>query len=117
MAESLDRAQALLQAGGNEKLAKDLFQMLLAELPEMRNNIEEAWRLQDATALRDHAHKISGATAYCGVPELATCARSLEDAIKMRADRTTIEFKMERLSQAIDTLLLHGPDFLASSWS
>ena len=82
MAELFDKQQALEQAGDDPVLARDLIQMLLAELPELLGKLKQALADKDHTALWDHTHKIHGSTAYCGVPALKEAAHSLEQLIK-----------------------------------
>ena len=117
MTPLVDYTHALQQANGNETLAKDLFSMLLTELPELYTRLETAWQQQDATALRDHAHKIFGSTAYCGVPDLTTCAKALEDALKAGSDKEIVTTHVENLGKAVDRLLAEGPALLQQAWS
>jgi two-component system sensor histidine kinase BarA len=117
MTPLVDYTHALQQANGNETLAKDLFGMLLTELPELYTTLETAWQQQDAAALRDHAHKIFGSTAYCGVPDLTSCAKALEDALKSGSDQEIVTTHVENLGKAVDRLLAEGPSLLKQAWN
>ncbi len=114
MAEMLDISLALEQAGGNADLARELFQMLLNELPALRNSINSAFSGSDSQLLWDSTHKLYGSTAYCGVPALRDTAKALEDAIKQEAD--DIENRIQAINGAIDQLIEHGPAALEQDW-
>ena len=112
----LDKKQALAQAGNNEGLAKDLFTMLLKELPVLHQLIQEACQKQQRQAMWDHAHKLYGSTAYCGVPRLRETARELEDCIKAEDDNCLTPL-LEKLDGAIQELMAQGETLLKESWS
>ena len=115
MEKIVDTVQALEQAGGSEQLAKELFSMLLNELPAHQQAISQAHASGDLEALWDPAHKLYGATAYCGVPALRTAAKKLEDAI--RASRwESISECIEGLSRAISELQQHSQALIAKPW-
>ncbi len=116
MSKVIDIQLALEQAGGNEALAKDLLTMLLKELPVLNDKLQQAIHAQDNTAMWDHAHKLYGSTAYCGVPGLKHTAKSLEDAIKQR-NQDVIIAAHGRVFDEITLLLAAGPGWLARSWS
>lgn len=112
MTEIFNKQQALEQAGDDPALAKDLLQMLFAELPELLDKLKQALADKDNTAIWDHAHKIHGSTAYCGVPALRAAAHSMEQLIK---DEMESEFAagVEIVEGEIDRLLGQGEAILA----
>jgi len=110
----LDIPHAIEQAGGNPDLAKELFTMLLKELPDLKTRLNQAFSNGDQQGLWDHAHKIYGSTAYCGVPALNKAARELEEAIKQGADN--IAEKISATNNAIDDLLTDGNTALEEEW-
>ena len=114
MLPMLDIPYAIEQAGGNPDLAKELFTMLLKDLPEQKHKLNQAFEESDSQALWDHAHKIHGSTAYCGVPALNQAARQLEDAIKTKSD--DIADKIREVNKAIDELLMDGETALNQDW-
>jgi len=113
MSDVVDISQALDQAGGSAELARDLFGMLLADLPDLQARVNAAFADGDHEALWDHTHKIHGATAYCGVPALREAAHAMEQAIKA-GDGTDLEAPLAALNRAIDALLEQGPAILES---
>ena len=111
----LDKKQALEQAGGNVELARELFDMLLRELPEMRASLQQAVAARDNQAMWDHAHKLYGSTAYCGVPALRQSASEMEECIKQQ-DEQRLDSCYARLADEIDRLLEQGPQLAQESW-
>jgi two-component system sensor histidine kinase BarA len=110
----LDIPHAIEQAGGNPDLAKELFTMLLKELPDLKSKLNQAFSDGDEQGLWDHAHKIYGSTAYCGVPALNNAARELEEAIK--AKTSNIADRIQAVNKAIDELLMDGETALEQEW-
>ena len=110
----LDITQAIEQAGGNPDLAKELYTMLLKELPELKRKLNQALNDADNQGIWDHTHKIRGSTAYCGVPALQTAAKALEQAIKTQA--SDVPEKIQRVNKAIDELLSDGQLALEQDW-
>lgn len=115
MEKAVDIDLALEQAAGNEDLAKELFQMLLAELPVSFASLQSAIAEQDNQSIWDHAHKIFGATAYCGVPALRHVAQQLESFIKAD-DLVSVNAHTELLAVEIERLLELGPGLLEQDW-
>lgn len=111
----VDYGEAIDKAGGNVDLAKELFGMLLQELPVLRNELQQAISAGDVQACWDHAHKIYGSTAYCGVPQLRQAAAALESDIKA-GDLAAISRQFVALDTAINNLLDQGPALLAQPW-
>ena len=107
MTEIFNKQQAIEQAGDDPSLAKDLFQMLIAELPELKANLQQALTDKDHTALWDHAHKIHGSTAYCGVPALKAAAHAVEHLIKQKIE-TEFAAGVNRVAEEIDRLIAEG---------
>lgn len=114
MPDILDIPLAIEQAGGNPELARDLFTLLLNELPDYRNRLHQAFQNNDGQALWEHAHKLHGATVYCGVPALCEAVRQLEEAIKEQANQ--LDDDMEAVFKAIDDLVEQGATNLDQVW-
>jgi two-component system sensor histidine kinase BarA len=114
MLPMLDISYAIEQAGGNPDLAKELFTMLLKELPEQKHKLNQAFNEGDEQGLWDHAHKIYGSTSYCGVPALQKAAKALEESIKTKGNDTLD--KIQSVNKAIDELLIDGPTALDQEW-
>lgn len=117
MENILDKSEALEKAGGKADLAKELFGMLLGELPGLKELMNIAYQANNAQDFWDHTHKIHGSTAYCGVPALRLSASNLEDAIKQNKSFAEMETKLMQLNTSIDDLLKIGNTELKSDWS
>lgn len=120
MSKIFDASVTLEQAGGNAELARELFGMLLDELPDHRQAIDIAFRAMtsDATAIEplwDAVHKLYGAAAYLGVPALRQAAKTVEDHIRENR-RDQFAESLSQLDQEIDRLLSKGQEILARSW-
>lgn len=74
---TLDWQLALRQAAGKNDLARDMLQMLLDFLPEVRNRIEEQLVGENPEGLVDMIHKLHGSCGYSGVPRMKTCVSLL----------------------------------------
>lgn len=111
----LDRKQAVQKAGGDPQLAKGLFDILLKELPDQLEKLNTAYAKGSLGSLWEHAHKIHGSTAYCGVPTLQQAVASLESALKLK-DNDKIRTQLNNTNQAIKQLLNRGPLWLEQDW-
>ncbi|MDZ7663123.1 Hpt domain-containing protein [Thiohalophilus sp.] len=112
----LDKDQALEQAGGSESLARELFGMLLDDLPVLQQQLQQALADKRAEAMWNHAHKLYGSTAYCGVPALREAARAMEECIKQQ-NEAELTVCFARLSAEIDNLLEQGPQLAEGPWA
>ena len=118
--EIFDNTTAITQAGGNTELARDLFAMLLEELPEHRVSIQRAFNSYqsnstDCNILWDSVHKLHGATAYLGVPALRNSCKELEDHLKQHHHKD-IEGAVAQLRKQIDKLSAVGGKILSQNW-
>ncbi len=73
---------ALEKVDGNRALMLELFAMMVSELPKNMAQLESALQIGNKEECWNIAHKITGATAYCGVPSLQSSARALENSIR-----------------------------------
>ena len=103
---SLDEARQL--TNGNTELALELISMLRSELPQHRLAIESAFDNNDAVLLREHAHKLNGASRCCGASGLKQAADALERIID-NGPHDRIESRVKDLLDAIDRLLAFDP--------
>jgi two-component system, NarL family, sensor histidine kinase BarA len=110
-----DASLALEQAGGNQELAKELMGMLLKDLPLQQASLDAAIKTGNTAAMWEHAHKLYGSTAYCGVPALRAASRALEAAIKA-VDHELIDSSYASVATAIADLLSHGDMWLERDW-
>ncbi len=116
MSTIIDKSIALEKAGGDAGLAKELFGMLLKSLPELQQRLNQAIQ-SDKQAFLEAAHKMYGATAYCGVPQLREFAKALEDAIKDGSDDEMLADLLNAVNHAVETLQKEGPDYIKQDWA
>lgn len=95
-----DNDEAIKLAGGNESLAKELFQMLIAELPLYKEKIQSANKDNNIKELKHYIHKVNGATSYCGVPKLRQSAVELESLI----DHNALDDVSDKVSEVISNI-------------
>lgn len=110
-----DARLALEQAGGNQALAKELMSMLLQDLPLQQACLIAAIEAGNTAAMWEHAHKLYGSTAYCGVPALRAACKTLETAIKA-VDHARISSSYAGVATAIADLLGQAEAWLARDW-
>ncbi len=120
MSEIFDAVIALEQAGGSEELARDLFTMLLDELPDQQASISTAFKLANTEgsaieSLWDPVHKLHGSTAYLGVSALKEAVKAFEDNIKQN-NRDQLAEGFRQLDSAINHLLEQGQQILSRNW-
>lgn len=68
--------------GGKQELAEEMLAMLIDYLPEHQQEITKAVKTKDIESVAKSAHKLHGATCYCGTPRLKEAAKELEIAAK-----------------------------------
>ena len=115
MSKILDIQKSISAANGNISLAKELFTMLLDELDSRLLQIESSYQSNNLEALEEQAHKLFGATAYCVVPKLRSCADKLEQALK-RKDYKDLEILVNEIQREIKQILSEGPAILELDW-
>ena len=79
---SIDWELSLKNAGGKDSLAREMLKMLTDSFPEARKLIHKYLKAENTQKLAEQVHKLHGATAYCGVPELKSLAHQYESLLK-----------------------------------
>ena len=78
----IDWELAVSLANNNEETAKQLLQLLAGELSRNKADAQRYFDAKDFNSLCNLAHKLHGASCYCGVPQLKASARQLEEALR-----------------------------------
>jgi two-component system sensor histidine kinase BarA len=104
MPKTIDTELGLELSGGNKTLADDLFRMLMNELPAQLASIEQSCGDNDKSSLVEAAHKLNGATRYCGVPALQDVIMRFEKAAR-QGDDAVIASHLDVLRNEVRTLL------------
>ncbi len=79
---TLDWQLALRQAAYKPDLAREMLQMLIAFLPEVRNKVEEQLVGEEPENLVDAIHKLHGSCGYSGVPRLKHLCQLIESQLR-----------------------------------
>jgi two-component system aerobic respiration control sensor histidine kinase ArcB len=66
---------------GNRKAAKEMLALLIEELPSNKKEMASAYKKHNYLKLMKLAHRLHGATCYCGTPKLKEAAAKLEKII------------------------------------
>jgi HPt (histidine-containing phosphotransfer) domain-containing protein len=77
-----DETAALAAVGGDRDLALELIKTLIAGLPAELAGLKDCSQNKDTAELREAAHRMRGATRYCGVLALDAALGNLERAAK-----------------------------------
>jgi two-component system sensor histidine kinase BarA len=98
-----DRSEALLSTGGDGDLADELVVALLDGLAADIDALRVCLFASDWTGLAELAHRMRGATRYCGVPALDAAVEALEraasvgDGVSVSASFADLEAQALRL--------------------
>ena len=103
-------------ANGNEQLARELLDELIASLPQTEREVQAALDDEDQEALLDAVHALNGACRYCGAPALALVAETLETRLRSRG-MTEVETLVDDLFKAIERLRVWHRDHQAETSS
>ncbi|WP_067707559.1 MULTISPECIES: two-component sensor histidine kinase BarA [unclassified Erwinia] len=79
---SLDWQLALRQAANKPDLARELLQMLVDFLPEVRALVERYMAEDNVPGLRDIIHKLHGSASYSGVPRMKQLCQQLDRSLR-----------------------------------
>jgi two-component system sensor histidine kinase BarA len=90
-------------AFGNRQTWRTVLGMLYDELPGYSSNLVAAATAGDLEKLRQVAHKLAGASSYCGTPALSHQAKSLE-ILAEKGDKDSITNAVDALLQQIERL-------------
>lgn len=78
---------------GRLDMAKRMIKMLVDRLAEDKRMIEESYKNKEFERLSRIAHKLYGATCYCGVPRLKSAVKNLENAaLEKKKSKDIFEF-------------------------
>lgn len=105
---SRDEKAALEAAGGDAGLARELLETLMRSLPNELAALQDCSLRKDWRALAEEAHRMRGATSYCGAPALDTCLQQLEyfaasgDPEATKLGLQQVEREAERLTRNLN---------------
>ncbi len=111
---TLDWQLALRQAAGKNDLAREMLQMLVAFLPEIRNKVEEQLVGENPEDLVDAIHKLHGSCGYSGVPRLKNLCHLLEQQLRSGTPESKLEPEFLELLDEMDNVTREAMKVLGS---
>lgn len=95
---------ALRQAAMKPDLAREMLQMLIAFMPEVRNKVEEQLVGEQPEGLVDLIHKLHGSCSYSGVPRLKKLCHTLESQLRAGTAAEDLEPELLELLDEMDNV-------------
>ncbi|MGL4720451.1 MAG: Hpt domain-containing protein, partial [Kluyvera intermedia] len=95
---------ALRQAAYKPDLAREMLQMLVAFLPEIRNKVEEQLVGEEPENLADAIHKLHGSCGYSGVPRLKHLCQLIEGQLRSGTPAEDLEPELLELLDEMDNV-------------
>ncbi|TQV80295.1 two-component sensor histidine kinase BarA [Aliikangiella coralliicola] len=100
----IDWKLSLKAANQKTNLAKDMLSMLVASFKDAKQQISGAYQDKNLEQLTQQVHKLHGATAYCGVPQLKKLAYDYETHLKQDGLNDNSPVIHTNFMQAIDAV-------------
>lgn len=85
-------------------LARDMLQMLLDFLPEVRNKVEEQLVGENPEGLVDLIHKLHGSCGYSGVPRMKNLCQLIEQQLRSGTKEEDLEPELLELLDEMDNV-------------
>lgn len=107
----IDWQDALSRSANKQDLAKDILRMLLASLPQEKQQLQATWEMGDIEEVGQIAHRITGGTRYTGVPALRDVVNNFQLACLEQTEKPPEKAKIvlteqyTQLINAIDNLI------------
>ncbi|HAZ77794.1 MULTISPECIES: two-component sensor histidine kinase BarA [unclassified Pseudescherichia] len=101
---SLDWQLALRQSANKPDLAREMLQMLIAFLPEIRNKVEEQLVGEAPEDLLEAIHKLHGSCGYSGVPRLKRLCHLIEHHLRSGMPAEDLEPEFLELLDEMDNV-------------
>lgn len=108
--ETLNWQLALHQAAMKPNLAREMLQMLLAFMPEVRNRVEEQLVGEAPQGLLDLIHKLHGSCSYSGVPRLKKLCQTIESQLRSGIAAEALEPELLELLDEMDNVAREARD-------
>ncbi|WP_313363741.1 Hpt domain-containing protein, partial [Mixta calida] len=97
------------------ELARDLLQMLLDFLPEVREKVEQSLADNRQYGLREIIHKLHGSASYSGVPRMKQLCRQIEHSLRISGDVAALEPELLELLDEMDNVAQEARHILSQS--
>lgn len=100
----IDWNKSLKLAGNQPKLAKEMLNALIKELPTVQKSINHAFSDNNLEKLREEVHRLHGVCCYCGVPLLKRVVSDFEKVIA-HADTQTLQLHVTKFNKEVNKIL------------
>ncbi|WP_114786995.1 two-component sensor histidine kinase BarA [Vibrio tetraodonis] len=112
----IDWKAALKQSANKTDLARDMLQMLIDYIPEVREVVESSLSQEndDTDALLRHVHKLHGSSAYCGVPRLKQICSTIEKGLNSGSSILDLEPELFELQDEMEKVTKSAASYLDS---
>ncbi|MGJ0637672.1 ATP-binding protein [Xenorhabdus bovienii] len=111
----IDWDMALKQTAGKESLAREILEMLVQSLPEMKAMIEQILAADsdiDHKQFQHHVHQLHGSCCYNGVPKLQAMCEFIEKQLKQAIPLADLEPELLEFIDEINHVIAAAPDVL-----
>ncbi|AGH74748.1 two-component sensor histidine kinase BarA [Edwardsiella piscicida] len=109
---SLDWGLALRQAANKADLARDMLQMLIEFLPQVRERITRQLAGEQDSDLCSLIHKLHGSSSYSGVPRLRRLCHYLEQQLRHGTPASDLEPEWLELLDELDNVTRAAQGYL-----
>jgi two-component system, NarL family, sensor histidine kinase BarA len=101
----VDISLSLKLANNKLDLARDMLKMLLASLPQEKNDILNNLAIKNIDSVAELAHKLYGSSCYCGVPKLKEVSSKIDKLFQHKKIQEALD-ALPELIEVIDELIL-----------
>ncbi|WP_338804640.1 ATP-binding protein [Xenorhabdus griffiniae] len=116
--QAIDWEMALKRTAGKESLAREMLEMLVKSLPDMKGMIKQALTA-DGEALRKHfqhhVHQLHGSCCYNGVPKLKAICELVEKQLQQGVALIDLEPELLEFMDEINHVMAAAPDILEAT--
>ncbi|MEX0446999.1 ATP-binding protein [Xenorhabdus sp. SGI246] len=116
--QAIDWQLALQQTAGKESLAREMLEMFVQPLPEMKAMIEQVLTSEGESHRKQfahHVHKLHGSCCYNGVPKLKAICELIEKQLKQRTPLADLEPELLEFIDEINHVIAAAPDILRTA--
>ncbi|MBC8952838.1 ATP-binding protein [Xenorhabdus sp. PB62.4] len=109
---AIDWNMALQQTAGKESLAREMLEMLVQSLPNMKNMIEHALTADGETTrkhFQHNVHQLHGSCCYNGVPKLKAICELVEKQLQQDIALTDLEPELLEFMDEIEHVISVAP--------
>lgn len=100
--QPIDWGKILSITNQNSHLAHELLDMFAQELPDMKAQINQAYKTKEVDQLKHLIHKFHGSCRYCAVTSLIPLTEQIEDSLEKTAKPDGMTHLLDNLNYEMD---------------